>query len=202
VQRRPWLAGGAAVAVLVLLAVPFGSLRLAFTDAGTDPSSYTSRQAYDLLARGFGPGTNGPLVVALRLPGPAGRGTVAVLRADLARQPDVTFVSLPQYSPAGTAGVLTVVPRTSPQDSRTAALVTGLRNTVVPRATAGTQVRALIGGPTAASIDTAGVISARLAAVVAFVILLSVLLLMAAFRSVVIPVVSAGLTLLSTGVGR
>jgi RND superfamily putative drug exporter len=199
VQRRPWLAGGAAVAVLMLLALPFLSLRLAFTDAGTDPSSYTSRQAYDLLATGFGPGTNGPLVVALELPGAAGQRTVAALGADLARQPDAAFVSPPRYSRARTAAVLTVVPRTSPQDSRTSALVRSLRDTVVPRATAGTGVTALIGGPTAASIDTAGLISARLVAVVALVILLSVLLLMAAFRSVVIPAVSAVLTLLSTG---
>jgi RND superfamily putative drug exporter len=200
VQRRPWLAGGAAVAVLVLLAVPFLSLRLAFTDAGTNPPSYTSREAYDLLAKGFGPGANGPLVVALELP-ERGGGPHAVfaLRADLARQPDVAFASPPRYSPAGTAAVLTVIPRTSPQDASTSALVQDLRDTVVPRATAGTGVRVLIGGPTAASIDTAGVISARLAVVVAFVILLSVLLLMAAFRSVVIPLVSAGLTLLSTG---
>ena len=202
VQRHPWLTGGAALAVLVLLALPFGSLRLAFTDAGTEPSSYTSRQAYDLLAHGFGPGANGPLVVALRVPGPAdpaGASAVATLRADLARQPDVALVSPPQFSPAGTAAVLTVIPRTSPQDARTSALVRSLRDTVVPRATVGTGITALIGGQTAASIDTAGLISARLLAVVAFVIVLSVLLLMAAFRSVVIPLVSAVLTLLSTG---
>jgi len=196
VQRHPWLTGGAAVAVLVLLALPFASLRLAFTDAGTEPSSYTSRQAYDLLAHGFGPGANGPLVMALRVPGPA---AVATLRADLARQPDVALVGPPQFSPAGTAAVLTVIPRTSPQDAQTSALVRSLRDTVVPRATAGTGITALIGGPTAASIDTAALISARLLAVVAFVIVLSVLLLMAAFRSVVIPLVSAVLTLLSTG---
>lgn len=82
VQRHPWLAGGAAVAILVLLAVPFTSLRLAFTDAGTNPPSYTSRQAYDLLANGFGPGANGPLVVALALPGGTGQpGAVTTLRA-------------------------------------------------------------------------------------------------------------------------
>jgi len=150
VQRRPWLAGGAAVAVLVLLALPFLSLRLAFTDAGTNPPSYTSRQAYDLLAKGFGPGANGPLVVALELPAPGAPRTVAALRADLARQPDVAFASPPQYSPAATAAVLTVIPRTSPQDSRTSAPVQELRDTIVPRATAGTGVRALIGGPTAA----------------------------------------------------
>ena len=111
----------------------------------------------------------------------------------------MAFVSSPRYSPAAAAAVLTMIPRTSPQDARTSALVQGLRNTVVPQATAGTQVRVLIGGPTAASIDTAGLISARLLVVVAFVIVLSVLLLMAAFRSVVIPLVSAVLTLLSTG---
>ena len=202
VQRRPWLAAGAALVVLALLAVPFASLRLAFTDAGTEPSSYTSRQAYDLLAQGFGPGTNGPLVVALQLPGPAGpagHGTVTALRADLARQPDVAFVSEPEYSVTRSAAVLTVIPRTSPQDARTSALVRSLRDQVVPGATARAGVNALIGGPTAASIDTAALISARLVLVVGFVIVLSVLLLMAAFRSVIIPLVSAALTLLSTG---
>jgi putative drug exporter of the RND superfamily len=201
VQRHPWLTGGAAVAALVLLALPFASLRLAFTDAGTEPSSYTSRQAYDLLAQGFGPGTNGPLVVALQMPaaGQGGPPAIAALRSDLARQPDVAQVSPPRFSPAGTAAVLTVIPRTSPQDARTSALVRSLRDTVMPRATAGTGITALIGGQTAASIDTAGLISARLLVVVAFVIVLSVLLLMAAFRSVVIPLVSAVLTLLSTG---
>jgi putative drug exporter of the RND superfamily len=94
--------------------------------------------------------------------------------------------------------VLTVIPRTSPQGARTAALVQQLRGQTVPHATAGTGIKALIGGQTAASIDTSAVISRHLAAVVAFVIALSVLLLMAAFRSVIIPLVSAGLTLVST----
>jgi len=198
VQRRPWLAGATALAVLAVLAVPFASLRLAFTDAGTSPASYTSRQAYDLLAEGFGPGTNGPLIVTVRLPGPGGPPAAASLRADLARQHDVSFVTAPEFNPAKTAAVLTVIPRTSPQDARTAALVQQLRQVTVPRATAGTGISAMIGGQTAASIDTSGVISRHLAAVVGFVIALSVLLLMAAFRSVIIPLVSAGLTLAST----
>ena len=199
VQRRPWLAAGATVAVLVLLAMPFLSLRLAFTDAGTNPASYTSRQAYDLLAKGFGPGANGPLVVAMRLPGAGGEPVVTALRADLGGLGDVASVSPPAYSAARTAAVLTVIPRSSPQDARTSALVQRIRAQVVPRATAHTGVSALVGGQTAASIDTAGLISARLAVVVVFVIALSVLLLAAAFRSVVIPVVSAVATLLSTG---
>jgi len=199
VQRRPWLAGGAAAAILVVLAVPFTSLRLAFTDAGTSPPSYTSRQAYDLLARGFGPGTNGPLVVALALPGGSQPGAVSTLRGRLAAAPDVAFVSPPLYSAAGNAAVLTVIPRTSPQDARTSALVQRIRTVVAPGAVAGTGVRALVGGQTAASIDTAALISRHLALVVVFVIGLSVLLLMAAFRSVAVPLVSALLTLLSTG---
>ncbi|HEY7432990.1 MAG TPA: MMPL family transporter [Streptosporangiaceae bacterium] len=199
VQRRPWQAGALALAALALLAVPFASLRLAFTDAGTGPASYTSRQAYDLIAKGFGPGTNGPLVMAL---GPLSSGgqarhVVAALRSDLARQPDVSFLTAPVYNPAGTAAVLTVIPRTSPQDARTAALVQRLRQLAAPPS-AGPGIRTLIGGQTAASIDTSSVISRHLAAVVAFVIACSVLLLIVAFRSVLIPLVSAGLTLVST----
>jgi len=199
VQRRRWLASGGAVAALVLIALPFASLRLAFTDAGTNPASYTSRQAYDLLARGFGPGTNGPLVVVLSAPDARSGHAAVALRADLAATPDVASVSAPVLSNDRTAAVLTVVPRTSPQDARTAALVHRLRDSVVPAATAGTRIRALVGGQTASSIDTAGIISARLPAVIVFVIVLSVLLLMLAFRSVLIPAVSAAATLLSTG---
>jgi RND superfamily putative drug exporter len=110
----------------------------------------------------------------------------------------VASVSPPLFNGPATAAVLTVIPRTSPQDARTSALVQHLRAVVVPRVTSHTGVRAMIGGQTAASIDTARVISRRLAAVVAFVIALSVLLLMAAFRSVIVPLVSAGLTLVST----
>jgi len=124
---------------------------------------------------------------------------VAALRGRLAAQPDVAFVSPPRYNAARNAGVLTVIPHTSPQDARTSALVQRIRDVVVPGALAGTGVRALVGGQTTASIDTAALISRHLALVVAFVILLSVLLLVAAFRSIVVPLVSALLTLLSTG---
>src|SRR5262249_28560288 len=157
-------------------------------------------RAYGRLARGFGRGRNGRRVVARARRGGTGQaGPVAALRGRLAAQPDVRFVSPPQYNAARNAAVLTVIPGTSPQDSRTSALVQRIRTAVVPGAVAGTGVRALVGGQTAAAIDTAGIISRHLALVVAFVIALSVLLLVAAFRSIVIPVVSALLTLLSTG---
>jgi putative drug exporter of the RND superfamily len=199
VQRRPRVTGGAALLVLVLLAMPFVSMHLAFTDAGTDPTSYTTRQAYDLLAQGFGPGSAGPLVIAAELPAGGDPGVAARLRSDLSTLQDVKFVSPAQYNAAGNAAVITVIPGTSPQDARTSALVKQIRQDVIPEAVRGTGVRALVGGATAASIDTTDVISRHLAVVLAVVILLAVVLLMAAFRSVVIPLASALMTLVSTG---
>lgn len=200
VQRRPWVTGAAATVILVLLALPFLSLRLAFTDAGTGPRSYLSRQAYDSLAKGFGPGANGPLVVALQLHGPAARQTSVAVEDAIARQPDIASVTPPRFNATGTAAVLTAIPDTSPQDRQTATLVRNLRDHVLPDATAGKGVRALVGGETAASIDTGDVISGHLATVLIFVIVLSVLLLTRAFRSVAVPLASAVMTLLSTGV--
>jgi putative drug exporter of the RND superfamily len=199
VQRRPWAAGGAALLALVVLALPFLSLRLSFTDAGTDPTGYTTRHAYDLLAKGFGPGASGPLVLAAQLPAGAGPAALDPLAEHVASLADVQSVSPPRLNTDGTAAVLTVVPRTAPQDAATTQLVKEIRNTVIPQTTAGTGIHVLVGGATAASIDTTGVIAQRLALVISIVILLSILLLATAFRSVVIPVASALMTLLSTG---
>jgi RND superfamily putative drug exporter len=199
VQRRPWATGGAALLTLVLLAVPFVSLRLGSADAGTDPSSYTTRQAFDLLAKGFGPGSNGPLQVAVQMPPPGDRAAVAAVVRAVSAQPDVAGVAPPTYSPTGTAAVITVVPATAPQASATSDLVKRLRH-VLPAVTAGTGVHALVGGETAATIDTSGVIGRHLPLVLGFVIVLSLVLLTRAFRSVLIPVASAVLTLLSTAV--
>lgn len=199
VQRRPAVAGGAALVILAVLAIPFLSLHLAFTDAGTDPASYTSRQAFDALATGFGPGASGPLVVAAEIPSGADPGAVARLGSRLQRLPDVNFVSAPRFNQAGTAAVITVIPKTAPQDGHTSTLVSQIRRDVVPGATAHTGVRAMVGGETAASIDTTKTISRHLPLVISFVILLAVLLLIAAFRSIAIPIASALMTLISTG---
>jgi putative drug exporter of the RND superfamily len=200
VQRRPWLTGGLAVLVLVVLALPFASMRLAFTDAGTDPQAFTTRHAFDLISQNFGPGRNGPLVIALSVPQPSDRPVVASLDHRLAGLGDVASLSPPAYDSAGTAAVITVVPKTSPQDARTSALVQQIRSTVVPSAMGGSGITALVGGETAASIDTAGVISEHLALVLTFVVLLGLVLLVLAFRSITIPIASAIVTLLSTGV--
>ncbi len=205
VQRRPWLCGTAALAVLLLLAVPFLSMRLAFSDAGNDPTNLTTRQAYDLLARSFGPGFNGPLVIAADLrPGPgsasaAGRAAVVALDRRLAQTPGVAFVAPAVFNPDGDAAVIIAYPTTSPQAAQTASLVRHLRSTVIPPVVNAAGVSVLVGGVTAGGVDASHYLSNRLPLVVGLVILLSVLLLMMVFRSVAIPLKAAVMNLLTMG---
>ena len=145
VQRRPvpFLVG--AVVLLVCLAIPMFSMRLAFTDAGNDPASTTTRQAFDALAEGFGPGFNGPLIVVARVP--AGReSTVRELDARLSATPGVAYASPVVTSASGAAALIVAYPTTSPQSARTEALVHTIRDQVIPAATAGTGVEAYVGG--------------------------------------------------------
>jgi putative drug exporter of the RND superfamily len=196
VQRRPVLAGSAALACLVLLAIPFFSMRLAFTDAGNDPANSTTRQAFDALAAGFGPGFNGPLIVAATVP-PGGAATVADLQRHVAATPGVAFATPVQFSSADKDAVIIAYPTTSPQSVQTESLVHALRDHVIPGTTAGTGVVALVGGETAGSVDASAYLSARLVWVIAAVLLLSFLLLMAVFRSVAIPIKAVVVNLLS-----
>ncbi|HVB94737.1 MAG TPA: MMPL family transporter, partial [Acidimicrobiales bacterium] len=198
VQRHPVVAGIAALLVLVCLALPLFSMRLAFTDAGNDPPNITTRQAFDALATGFGPGFNGPLVIVTE--GPAGQhGTVDRLDTALRGTPGVAYVSPAHFSRSGTAAVIVAYPTTSPQSAQTEALVQTLRNRVIPATTTGTGVRALVGGETAGSVDASSYLSARLPWVIGLVLLLSFLLLMAVFRSLAIPVKAVIVNLLSVG---
>ncbi len=196
VQRRPLVAGGAALAVLLLLAVPFFSMRLAFTDEGNDAAATTTRQAYDALATGFGPGFNGPLIVAASVP-PGQRATIEDLQHRLAGAPGVAYTTPPHFASSGHDAVLIVYPTTSPQSAQTQDLVQTLRDTVIPQTTKGTGVVAYVGGETAASIDASSYLSARLVWVIAFVLLLAFLLLMAVFRSVAVPIKAVIVNLLS-----
>jgi putative drug exporter of the RND superfamily len=197
VQRRPVLCGSAALAVLAVLVIPLFSMRLAFTDAGNDPPGLTTRQAYDLISAGFGPGYNGPLVLAAELPGrTSDHAAVSALARRLAVVPGVAGVRPPSYSPAGDAAVILVYPATAPQAAATASLVRELRSTVIPRATA---LTVLVGGQTAAGIDASAYLSQRLPLVIGLVIVVSFLVLMAVFRSVAVPVKAAVMNLLSIG---
>jgi putative drug exporter of the RND superfamily len=200
VQRRPRVTGIAALAVLVVLAIPLFSIRLAFTDAGNDPTSLTTRQSFDLLAEGFGPGFNGPLLIAAELPASGGGSALADrLDTTLRATPGVAFVTPPRINPAGNTAVIIAYPTTSPQAAQTAQLVTSLRDRVLPRLTAGTGAKVLVGGETAASVDAAAYLSSRLPWVIAVVIAAAFVLLMAVFRSLVIPLQAAIMNLLSAG---
>jgi len=196
VQRHPVVAGLAAVLVLVCLALPMFSMRQAFTDAGNDPTSTTTRQAFDALATGFGPGFNGPLIVVADVP--AGQaGTVAQLDSRIRSTPGVAYASPPQFDASGTAAVLVAYPTTAPQAAQTETLVHQLRDEVIPAVTAGTGVQAYVGGETAGSVDAATYLSSRLPYVIGLVLLLSFLLLMAVFRSLAIPAKAVVVNLLS-----
>jgi RND superfamily putative drug exporter len=200
IQRHPWRSGGAALATLVVLALPLFSMRLAFTDAGNDPTSLTTRQAFDLLAQGFGPGFNGPLVLAAELP-TSGSGPAVLDRLDarLSTTPGVAYAAPAEISPSGRAGVIIAYPAGAPQAAATAHLVTHLRNEVIPAATAGSGIRVLVGGETAAGVDSSKYLTGRLIWVIGAVILLAFILLLAVFRSVVIPLKAVVMNLLSVG---
>jgi RND superfamily putative drug exporter len=200
VQRRPVLCGSAVLLILTALVIPLFSMRQAFSDSGNDPATLTTRQAYDLVSAGFGPGFNGPLVLAAELPGgPRDRAAVATVEHRLAAVPDVAGVQAPAYNPTGDAAVIVVYPASAPQAAATASLVHRLRSTVLPQATAGTDVRVLVGGENAAGVDASSYVSQRLPLVIGLVILLSFMLLVVVFRSVAVPLKAAVMNLLSIG---
>jgi RND superfamily putative drug exporter len=198
VQRRPWLAAIAASAVLIALAIPALDMRLGFPDAGNDPPDTMTRQAYDLNTEGFGPGTNGPLVIAADLPqSPEAKGDIDSFAQQLRDEPGVEFVPPPTINEAGNAAIITVIPEGSPQDEETEELVTTLREDLVPEALAGTEITAEIGGVTAALDDQSEYMKDRMPVFIIGVVGLSFLLLLLAFRSPVISLKAAVMNLLS-----
>ena len=199
VQRRPWLAAIAASAVLLALAVPALDMRLGFPDAGNDPPSTMTRQSYDLNTEGFGPGTNGPLVIAAELPDASGKATIDELAKQIGDDPGVAFVAPPRINEQGDAALLTVIPTGSPQDAATEDLVHRLREDVVPEALAGSGIEAEIGGVTAALVDQSEYILNRMPLFIAGVVGLSFLLLLVAFHSPLISLKAAIMNLLSVG---
>jgi putative drug exporter of the RND superfamily len=199
VRRTRWPLAAVVIIVLAVLALPLLSLRLGESDASADPPGTTTYQAYRLLADGFGPGFTGPLLLAAELPAPSDAAVVARLAAAVRTEPGVASVSPPQVSPAGTAAVLQVYPATSPQSAATSGLVSRLRDTIIPRATAGTGVTVYVGGPTATYIDLSALLASRLLPFIAVVLAIGFLLLLVLFRSVAIPLTAAVLNLLSVG---
>jgi putative drug exporter of the RND superfamily len=199
VQRRPWTFAIAATAILLLLAAPALGMRLGFPDAGNDPPDTMTRQAYDLNTEGFGPGTNGPLVIAADLPDESARADVDGLVDRLRGEEGVAFVTDAQINEQGNAAMVNVIPSTSPQDSETESLVNRIREDVVPEELGGTGITAEVGGVTAALEDQSDYITDRMPLFIAGVVGLSFLLLLVAFHSPLISLKASIMTLLSVG---
>ncbi len=199
VQRYPWPTALVSLAVLVVLALPLFSIHLGSADAGNDLPSTTTRKAYDLLAKGFGPGHNGPLVLAADLSKPGSVKVLGPLEQQLRTVPGIAAVAPPQVNPQGNAAIVSVIPTTSPQDVKTEKLVHHLRDDVIPGVVKGTGATVDVGGTTAVVIDMSATIGARLPWFIGAVIALSFLLLMCVFRSVVVALKAAVMNVLSIG---
>jgi putative drug exporter of the RND superfamily len=199
VQRRPWTAAIAATAVLLALAAPALGMRLGFPDAGNDPASTMTRQAYDLTSEGFGPGANGPVIIAAELPDASAKPRVDALAERLRHEPGVSFVAAPVVNQAGDAAMINVIPDGSPQDKETADLVHRLRDEVVPAELRRSGITAEIGGVTPALEDQSEYMKDRLPLFTIGVVGLSFLLLLVAFHSPLISLKAAIMNLLSVG---
>jgi RND superfamily putative drug exporter len=200
IQARPIVPAVIALIIVAIIATPFFSLRLGTSDQGNDPNGTTTRQAYDLLSTGFGPGFNGPLQLVANQKGQLDTQTLDRLAAGVARQPGVATVVPPIVLPGHNGeqvALINVYPPTSPQAAGTNDLINQLRRTTIPEATAGTGVTVYVGGTTAIFADFAKVLTAKLPLFIGLVVLLSFLLLAIVFRSLVIPLTAAIMNLLS-----
>jgi RND superfamily putative drug exporter len=195
--HRVPLAIGALV-IMLALTIPALSLRLGSSDAGQDPPSSTTRKAYDLLAKGFGAGFNGTFQIVARTPnGKADLPKVQQLADALSKTDGLASVSPPVPSPNGKIALIEARPSTAPQDAATSDLIDTLRDDVVPQASNGLQV--YVGGITAIFDDFAGVLTDKLPQFIGVIVLLGCLLLMIAFRSILIPLTAAAMNLLAAG---
>ncbi len=199
VSRRSVILMLCAVAVMLVLASPYVALRLGLSDAGNDPAGTTTRKAYDMLAAAFGPGFNGPLMLVAQTGSSADQAALLRFEGALAKQPGVAAVVPFPSRPGARVAIVDVFPTTSPQDVKTSQLITDLRDTVVPPFEHGTTLRVYVGGPTAIFDDFATVIAGKLPLFIAVIIGLGFLLLLVAFRSLVVPATAAVMNLLAAG---
>jgi putative drug exporter of the RND superfamily len=199
VQRRPTLLSAVAVAVIAVLIVPVFSLRLGSSDAGNNPSSSTTRKAYDMLATGFGPGFNGPLQLVARTPAPADRQALDRLVDRTRHLTGVAGVAETPLPAGSKIAVVQVIPTTSPQSKQTSDLIDRLRHDVVPAAEQGSTLTVYVGGQTAIFDDFAGVLTGKLPLFLGVIIALGFVLLTIAFRSLLVPATAAVMNVLAAG---
>ncbi len=202
IAKQPLIAGLIALAILIPLTVPLLSLNLGQQDVAALSTSTTARRAYDLIAKSFGPGVNGPLLIAVDLKSPATSTSdprLQTLQKDISASSGVAAVSPAQLSPTGTSAYFNAIAKTGPAQNATANLVDRLRSSVIPQAEHGTDMHADVGGSTAGYVDLAAKISSKLPLQILVVIALSFLLLILAFRTIVVPPQAAVMNLLSIG---
>jgi RND superfamily putative drug exporter len=199
IQRRPLPAAIVAVLILLALAVPALSMRLGSSDAGQDPQGTTTKNAYDLIAKGFGPGVNGSFLLAVDLPRKGDTAAAQRVAAAAKSDPDVAVVVPPALSPDGEIATLVLFPKTGPQNDATTRLLTRLRDGILPPVERATGTTVYVGGQVASQEDFADVIAGKLPLFVGAIVLLSALLLLIVFRSVFIPIKAALLNCLSIG---
>jgi len=199
VAARPALLGVVALGLMVLLAIPGLTIRLGTADAGNNAHTTSSYQAYEMLADGFGPGFNGPLVLAAQAPAAADAAHLAALEHDLATVPGVAAVHAAPTAAGTDITAITVIPTTSPESQQTSDLISSLRHDAIPRAEAGSSLKVYVGGITASNDDTASTLFAKIPLFLGVVIALGFVLLAAAFRSLVIPAIGAVMNVLTMG---
>lgn len=197
-KRRTIVAVGAFV-LLGVITLPALTLRIGSSDSGTDPAGSNTRQAYDTLSAGFGPGINGPLILAAHFNAAHDRSVFTNLLTNVSGLSDVAAVSTPTQSPNGSAAVATVYPTTGPAASQTADLVNHLRQSLIPAAEHNTGLSVHVGGTTASNIDFSRTLASKMPMFIAIVVLLAFLLLMIVFRSLLIPLLASVMNLLSIG---
>jgi putative drug exporter of the RND superfamily len=198
VASRPWPSAIAALIVLVVLALPIFQLELGQNDISALPKDTTSRQAYEGLNKGFGPGVNGPLLIASEFNSPTeAEQTLPGLQKEIGGSGDVAAVTEPSLDKQGTVAVFTVISKSEPWADETVSLVERLRDTVIPKALQGTQAHSYVGGQTAGYIDLATQIADKLPLMIAIVVALSFFVLLIAFRSLLVPIKAAAMNLIS-----
>jgi putative drug exporter of the RND superfamily len=198
IQRRPAVLGLASAVVLVVLAIPVGALSIGHADDGTLPTTTTSRQAYDMLASAFGPGFNGPLQVVADVRTPADAAAFARLTAAVRATPDVASATASPVTSTPGVGLIQVYPASAPDAKATTALLSDLRGHVIPPVQAGTSMQTYVGGTTAIFADFSSLMRSKLPWFIVAIVGLGFVLLMLAFRSLVIPAMSALMNVLGT----
>jgi RND superfamily putative drug exporter len=198
IVKMPWRSTLVALFILVLLALPIFKLQLGQNDISALPKETTSRQAYDGLNSGFGPGVNGPLLIASEFTTPEeAQQVLPALQKTIGGTEDVAAVTEPTLSEDKEVAVFTVISKSEPWADETVSLVENLRDEVIPGALKGTQANSYVGGQTAGYIDLANKISEKLPLMIAVVVGLSFLVLLMAFRSVLVPIKAAAMNLIS-----